>query len=59
VYSHPGITASAVSSTSGTVLAYTGAEHVVGLVILGFGMLSAGVTLITLARRRRHSVPTP
>jgi hypothetical protein len=45
---------SAGTSLAGTGLAFTGA-HVVGLVLLGVGLLCSGLTLLTLARRRRHA----
>jgi hypothetical protein len=48
------VSAGVAATTAGTGLAFTGA-HIIGLVVLGIGLLCSGLTLLTLARRRRHA----
>ena len=43
------------TTTAGAGLAYTGA-HVLGMIVLGVGLLFAGLSMYTLTFRRRRSL---
>jgi hypothetical protein len=49
--------AGAATTAAGSGLAFTGA-HVLGLLVLATGLLFAGLSMVTVARRRRkHARP--